>query len=129
MEKPLGTDWHQLVVCGEVISATALQTKQTGQKICTFTVNVHEIWQSRDGRSGERNHHYKAMAFGRNAENADKYLNRGSRVILVGKPTAQTSIDEYGKAHGVQAIIVQNMHFIGSVDSIDQSGTQQQRFM
>lgn len=99
--------FHQTIIQGNLGTAVELKTLSSGSDVANFRVAVNEKWKS-DGEKQEHTEWYNVKIFGKQAEIADKYLNKGDLVMLVGRLRTR-SYDKDGDTRYVTELIVDKL--------------------
>jgi single-strand DNA-binding protein len=68
-----------VVVVGNLTKAPELRTTPSGTSVCSFSVAVNEYYKGE-----QRASFFEVVAWGKVAENVDKYLDKGSKVAVQG---------------------------------------------
>ena len=68
------------------------EVKQTtsGKTVCRLSVATSERWTDREGQKQEKTEWHRAVLWGKSAENAGKFLSKGSLVHIEGKNTTRS---------------------------------------
>lgn len=78
------------------------------RKIARFSVATTERWTDKEtGEVKERTEWHKIVAFGKPAEVVEKYLSKGSLVLISGKLSTDKWQDDNGTDHYSTSIVVQ----------------------
>jgi single-strand DNA-binding protein len=76
--------FHQTIIMGNVGKEPELRYTANGTALCKFSVAVNETY-IQDGERKEKAIWYNVTAFGKGAENAGQYLEKGQQVLIRGK--------------------------------------------
>ena len=85
-------DWHQIMICGCLGRDPELRVIPSGTHVCDFSVAVNEYWGSGE-KQGKRTTWYQVTVWEGLAAVCAQYLNKGSRVLVVGRPRG----NEFGR--------------------------------
>lgn len=91
------SNFHQTIIVGHLGKDPEERAMPNGKAVANFSVAVTERWKNKDGDEQERTEWYNCAAFGRTAEIATEYLQKGSLVMVTGR--MQT--DKYEDKEGV----------------------------
>lgn len=81
--------------------------KFDGEKsVANFSVATNENFRDHTGNKKSETTWHKLVAWGRQAEFAEKYLKKGSEVAVEGKLTNRSYEDKNGETHFVSEIVV-----------------------
>jgi len=76
--------WHQLTVLGNLGRDPELRFTPNGQAVTNLSVAVSDGYTNASGERIDRTIWIRASVWGRQAEAANQYLAKGSRVLLSG---------------------------------------------
>jgi single-strand DNA-binding protein len=79
--------YQKLIIAGNVGNKPELRYTPQGDAVTSFSVATNRKWKTKDGQVGEETCWFRVSAWGRLAENCDKYLNKGSLVLVEGALT------------------------------------------
>ena len=85
-----------------------------GLAICNLNIAVSEFYKDQSGESQKRTHWFRATAFGRTAEVAQQYLQKGSRVGISGQLIQRTWQDQNGGNRSSVEIRVNQLELLNS---------------
>lgn len=101
---------NQLYIIGFLTADPTTRATSSGKSVTTFTVGVT---RSRKDTNGDRvSDFFRVNAWGATADYCGKYLNKGSRVAVIGELTPSTYEGKDGKTRfslDVQADRVENL--------------------
>ncbi len=69
---------------GNLTRDTELRYTGNGTAVATFDLAVDKQWQNSDGEKQEKTNYFRIKAWGKQAENAGKYLGKGSQIHVAG---------------------------------------------
>ena len=107
--------WHQTVAVGNLGGDPELKFMQSGDAVCNFSVAVSEKWN--DKRSGEQKESttwYRVAVWGAQAEACNKYLRKGSKVLVTGTVSARAYTGNGGDAAASLDLRAFNVRFLDS---------------
>ena len=107
--------WHQTVAVGNLGGDPDMKYMQSGDAVCNFSVAVSEKWN--DKRSGEQKESttwYRVAVWGAQAEACNKYLRKGSKVLVVGEASARAYMNNQGDAAASLDLKARNVRFLDS---------------
>lgn len=88
-------------IIGNVGRDIELKYSTGGEAVANFSVACNETWKDAKGEKKERTTWYKISVWGKDAENASRYVGKGSRVFVSGRVDCEAYIDKAGKAQAV----------------------------
>ena len=93
-----------------------------GKAICSFSLATSREWKGKDGAKQEKVEWHNVATFGKTAEACQKYLKKGSRVLLDGDIRYE-SYDKDGEKKYITKIHAQTVKFL---DGKTEEGSQGQ---
>ena len=88
---------------GDIPKISKLNSEKT---VANFALATNENFRDHDGNKKEETTWHKLVAWGKQAEFAEKYLKKGSEIAIEGKLTNRSYDDKNGETHYVSEIIV-----------------------
>ena len=86
--------------------------------VAEFGLAVNDNWRDRDGHTNEDTYFADCKVFGRNAENAHRYLAKGRPVLVEGRLKRETWTDKKtGAERSATRIYVNTLQFLGRCDT------------
>jgi len=91
---------------------------ESGKKLVTFSVATNEMYTNQKGEKVKETQWHHLVAWGKVAEVAEKYLNKGSEVAVEGKLVTKDYTDKEGNKKYFTEIQVNELLLLGgkSVD-------------
>jgi single-strand DNA-binding protein len=91
-------------------------TKKTesGKKLVKFSVATNEIYTNQKGEKVKETQWHNLVAWGKVADIAEKYLNKGSEVAIEGKLVSRDYTDKEGNKKYVTEVQVNELLLLGS---------------
>lgn len=83
--------------------------------VCNFSVAVNRIVKGNKLTS-----YYRVSCFGKTADNAAKYLSKGSKVLVTGRPYTSAYTDRNGKAQASLEIEAGRIEYLSTNGSAEQ---------
>lgn len=78
----------------------------------SFTMATNEYYHDKDGDRVEDTEWHNIVAFGKTAEIAEKYLKKGSEVIISGKLTNRQWDGKDGNKHYITEVVASQMRML-----------------
>lgn len=101
---------NQVTVVGRMARSAELKALPSGTAIADFTVATSRKWKGNDGNQQEETEWHNCVAFGRVAEIAAQYLEKGQLVGITGRLQTQSWDDKNGGAKRYKTrIVVESM--------------------
>ena len=105
---------NQVAVIGNLGQDPEVRYTQSGLAVANLNLAVSEHYKDGSGEAQKRTHWFKATAFGRTAEIAGQYLNKGSRVGIAGQLVQRTWQDQAGNNRSTVEIRIAQLELLGA---------------
>ena len=105
---------NKAIVIGNLGVAPEIRYTQSGSAVCNLRVATHERWTGKDGEPGERTEWHNIVVFGKQAENCEKYLEKGRQVYVEGRLQTRKWEDRDGNDRYTTEIVAQEMQMLDS---------------
>ena len=99
-----------------------------GQAVCNFSLATDETFKDRNGERQKRTEWHKIVVWGKQAEIAQQYLKKGSKVYVEGRIQNRTWDAQDGTKKNRTEIVIDNMIMLDSKGSGMGSGAGNQGF-
>jgi single-strand DNA-binding protein len=83
-----------------------LRKLDSEKSVANFSVATNESYRDNNGNKMSETTWHKLVAWGKQAEVAEKYLKKGTEVAIEGKLTNHSYEDKNGETHYVSEIVV-----------------------
>lgn len=77
--------YQKLVIVGNLGSEPEMRYMPDGQAVTNFSVACNRRWKDNDGQQQEEVTWYRVSVWGRQAEAANEYLEKGRQVLIEGR--------------------------------------------
>lgn len=105
---------NKVMIIGNLGRDPEVRTTPSGQNVANFTVATNRKWKDRDGNLQEKTEWHQVVCWGRQAEIAGQYLNKGKLIYVEGRLETRSWDD---KTHGDKRyrteIICDNFQMLG----------------
>ncbi len=108
---------NKVILIGRLGTDPDLRYTPSGQAVANFNIATDESWKSKDGQMQDRTEWHRIVLWGRQAEIANEYLKKGSKVYIEGRLQTRNWEDKDGVKRWTTEIIGQSMQFLDSRDS------------
>lgn len=105
---------NKCVLIGNIGQELELKYTQSGQAVCNMRIATSEKYTDKQGNKQDKAEWHNVVLFGSNAENASKYLNKGSQVYIDGKIQTRKWTGKDGSDHYTTEIIANEIRFLDS---------------
>jgi len=81
----------------------------SGKTVVNFNIATNEIYRDQNGNKQSETTWHRLVAWGKQAEVAEKYLKKGSEISIEGKLTNRSYEDKNGEKHYITEVVVNQM--------------------
>lgn len=107
---------NKAIILGRLGKDPELRYTPSGQAVTKFTVATSERYTGKDGQRQERTEWHNIVAWGKTAELANQYLNKGSSVFIEGRITSRSWDDKDGNKRYCTEIVATSLEFLSGKD-------------
>jgi single-strand DNA-binding protein len=107
-------NFNKVLLMGNLTRDPQLSYTPSQTAVVDFGLAVNRRWTGRDGESKEETCFVDCRAFGRQAENINKYLTKGRGVFVEGRLTFNTWTAQDGTKRSKHRVTVENFQFLGA---------------
>ena len=90
---------------------------ESGKKLVRFSVATNESYKNANGEKVTETQWHNLVAWGKIADIAEKYLNKGSEVVIEGKLINRNYTDKEGTKKYITEVQVNDLLMLGGKDS------------
>lgn len=101
------------VIVGNVARDPEVRYTASKQPVAKFAVAVNRKWKGQNGEIHEEVDFIPVSAWGAQAENCEKYLRKGSAVLVEGRIRV-SSYEKDGQKRTFTEVVARNVQFLGS---------------
>lgn len=87
---------NRVQLIGNLGAAPEVKDLDNGNKVARFTVATHEYYTNKKGEKVDETQWHNIVIWGKLAGIAEKYLQKGSQVVIDGKLTTRNYTDKEG---------------------------------
>jgi len=102
----MSTIRNKTQLIGNVGDAPATTTLESGKKVTRFSLATNEFFKTKDGEKKQDTQWHNIVAWGRNAEIIEKYVDKGKEVAVEGKLTHRQYETQNGEKRTVTEVVV-----------------------
>jgi single-strand DNA-binding protein len=106
-------NFNKVLLLGNLTRDPQLSYMPSQTPVVDFGLAVNRRWTGQDGSSREETCFVDCRAFGRSAENINKYCRKGRPLFVEGRLTYDTWTAQDGTKRSKHRVTVQNFQFIG----------------
>ena len=114
-------NFNKVLLMGNLTRDPQLSYTPRQTAVVDFGLAVNRRWTGRDGESKEETCFVDCRAFGRQAENINKYLTKGRGVFVEGRLTFNTWTAQDGTKRSKHRVTVENFQFLGAAPGAGRS--------
>lgn len=79
------TALNKVFLLGNLGADPVIRTTQRGEKVASFRIATSDRWKDNEGNLQERTEWHNIVIFGKAADIAERFLTKGSRVMIEGQ--------------------------------------------
>jgi single-strand DNA-binding protein len=114
--------FNKITIVGNLGRDPELRYTPQGNAVCNFTMATNEKRRDKSGESQDVTTWFRITLWGKQAENASKYLTKGSNVYIEGRLRVEEWSDRDGKSRYTLDVHATDMQFIGARGGDEMSG-------
>ena len=103
---------NKAIVVGNLGADPEIRYTQSGAAVCNLRVATNEVWTDKEGTRNERTEWHRIVVFGKQAENCEKYLEKGRQVYVEGRIQTQEWEDRDGNTRYTTEIVATTVQFL-----------------
>jgi single-strand DNA-binding protein len=105
---------NKVILIGNLGREPEVRNTQAGSSVATLNVATAERVKDRDGNWQDHTEWHRCVCFGKTAENAQRFLKKGSKVFIEGRIRTNKWKDKDGQDRYTTEILVDNLRFLDS---------------
>ena len=114
---------NKVILVGNLGQKPEIRYTQTNTAVATLSIATSESWKDKDsGEQREKTEWHRVVFFGKLAEIAEQYLNKGSQLYVEGKLQTRKWQDKDGNDKYTTEILGNEMNMLGGRQSSADSG-------
>ena len=106
--------FNKIIIVGNLGRDPELRYTPQGVAVCDFSMATNERKRDKSGEMQEVATWFRVTLWRNQAENAAKYLKKGSQVFIEGRLSLEEWTDRDGNTRQTLQVNASDMHFIGS---------------
>ena len=115
--------FNQVIMLGNLVREIELRYLPSGGAVATSSIAVNRKFKKTDGSQGEEVCFIEVTFFGRTAEIANQYLEKGKKVLVQGRLKLDQWTDQQGVKRSKHSIVVESMQMLDSKQTEQKSVT------
>lgn len=100
---------NKVFLIGRLTDTPEMRTTQTGQQVCTLRMATNRTWQNQQGAKQEQAEYHTVVLWGRLAEIASQYLQKGNLAYIEGRLQTRSWQDQQGNKKYRTEIIAERL--------------------
>ncbi|MEI8053425.1 MAG: single-stranded DNA-binding protein [Bacteroidota bacterium] len=104
---------NKVQLIGNLGKSPDIKKTESGKKLVKFSVATNEIFTNLKGEKVKETQWHNLVAWGKLADVAEKYLNKGSEVAVEGKLVSRDYTDKEGNKKYVTEVHVNELLLLG----------------
>src|SRR3989344_1161811 len=96
---------NKVFILGRLTADPVLRATPAGQNVASFSVATNRVWNDKNGQKQEAVEYHNIVVWGRQAEVAGKFLNKGGLVLVEGRLQTRGWQDKQGQNRKTTEII------------------------
>ncbi|GAA7395066.1 single-stranded DNA-binding protein [Helicobacter pylori] len=121
--------FNKVIMVGRLTRNVELKYLPSGSAAATIGLATSRRFKKQDGTLGEEVCFIDARLFGRTAEIANQYLSKGSSVLIEGRLTYESWMDQTGKKNSRHTITADSLQFMDKKSDNPQANAMQDSVM
>jgi single-strand DNA-binding protein len=97
---------NKVQLIGNLGNAPEIKNTDTGKKVARFSMATNESYKKENGERVTETQWHNLVAWGKVAELAEQYLNKGSEIAIEGKLTHRDYTDKDGVKRYITEVVV-----------------------
>ena len=110
---------NKVILVGNLGKDPETRYMPDGKAVCNFSIATSESWKDKSGEKKESTEWHRICMFGKLAEIAGEYLNKGSKVYIEGKLQTRKWQGQDGQDRYTTEIVANEMQMLDSKPSSD----------
>ncbi len=108
---------NKVILVGNLGRDPEVRSMQSGDKVANLNIATSERWRDRDGNQQEKTEWHRVVIFGKVADVAERFLRKGSKVLIEGKLQTRKWQDQSGQDKYTTEVVVSG--FGGNMTMLD----------
>lgn len=100
---------NKALILGRVTADPQLRTTPGGQSVASFSIATNRVWNNKSGQKQEETEFHNIVAWGRTAEIASQFLQKGAMVYVEGRLQTRSWQDKQGQTRKTTEIICETL--------------------
>jgi len=105
---------NKAILIGNLGKDPELRYTPSGQAVASFSIATTRKWRDKEGQSQEQTEWHNIIVWGKQAENANEYLQKGRSVYIEGRIQNRSYEDKDGNKRYISEVVAQTVQSLGS---------------
>ena len=105
---------NKVQLIGNLGNAPEIKNTDSGKKLARFSIATNETFHNTKGEKVTETTWHNLVAWGKLADIAEKYLHKGTEVVIEGKLINRSYNDKSGNKKNISEVQVNEMLLLGS---------------
>ncbi len=105
---------NKVFLIGNLTRDPQLRYTQSGTAVADFRLAINRVWTGQDGQRREETTYVEVTLWGRQAEVASEYLQKGAPVFIEGRLRLNQWVDKEGQSRSRLVVVGERMQLLGS---------------
>ena len=110
-------NYNRVLLLGNITRDVQLSYTPNQTAVADFGIATNRKWTSQDGNQREETCFVDCVAFGKTAENINKYVSKGDLFFIEGRLTFETWTAQDGSKRSRHKVTVDNFQFLPSAST------------
>jgi len=112
---------NKVQLVGRLGNKPDIRVTDKGRKYARFSIATNEFYKNAKGEAVESTYWHNIVAWGKVAEKAEQYLNKGSEVSVEGKLVSKTYTDKEGNKRFATEVDINQLELVNSKEKAEES--------
>jgi single-strand DNA-binding protein len=99
---------------GNVGQTPEIKNLENGRKVAKFSIATNEIYYNKDGEKITQTYWHNLVAWGKNAEIIENYVDKGKEIAIEGKLTNHSYETQNGDKRYVTEVLINEILLLGN---------------
>lgn len=105
---------NKVILIGRLGKDPEMRYTASGTAVVNFSLATNHFTKDQDGNNSDQTEWHQVVAFGRTAEVAGEYLNKGKLVYIEGRLQTRSWDDQNGQKRYKTEVVCANLQLLGS---------------
>jgi single-strand DNA-binding protein len=115
---------NKVILVGRLGKDPEMRYTASGTAVVNFSMATNHFTKDQDGNNSDTTEWHQVVAFGRTAEVAGEYLNKGKLVYIEGRLQTRSWDDQNGQKRYKTEVVCSNLQLLGSKGDSEMAQTE-----